>query len=66
MNVIAPVGERGREVGDFVNHVLGPEGLARSVIICATSDRPAVERRNAAMLAHTVAEHFAMLVLMYY
>lgn len=58
VNVIALVGERGREVGDFVDKVLGPEGLARSVVIVATSDRPAVERVSAAYAAHAVAEHF--------
>jgi flagellum-specific ATP synthase len=58
VNVIALVGERGREVGEFVDKVLGPEGLARSVVIVATSDRPAVERLAAAYAAHTLAEHF--------
>jgi flagellum-specific ATP synthase len=58
VNVIALVGERGREVGEFLNKVLGPEGLARSVVIAATSDRPAVERLAAAQAAHAVAEHF--------
>jgi len=58
VNVIALVGERGREVGDFIDKVLGPEGLARSVVIVATSDRPAVERLSAAYAAHAVAEHF--------
>lgn len=58
VNVIALVGERGREVGEFVDKVLGPEGLARSVVIVATSDRPAVERVAAAYAAHAVAEHF--------
>ncbi len=58
VNVIALVGERGREVGDFVDKVLGPEGLERSVVIVSTSDRPAVERLTAAYAAHAVAEHF--------
>jgi flagellum-specific ATP synthase len=58
VNVIALVGERGREVGEFVQKALGPEGLARSVVIVATSDRPAVERLAAAYAAHAVAEHF--------
>ncbi len=58
VNVIALVGERGREVGEFLHKVLGPEGLARSVVIVATSDRPAVERLTAAYAAHAVAEHF--------
>jgi FliI/YscN family ATPase len=58
LNVIALVGERGREVGEFIERNLGPEGLARSVVIVATSDRPAVERMLAAVTAHAVAEHF--------
>jgi flagellum-specific ATP synthase len=58
VNVIALVGERGREVGEFVDQVLGPEGRQRSVVIIATSDRPAIERISAAYAAHTVAEHF--------
>ncbi|MEK7411905.1 MAG: FliI/YscN family ATPase [Planctomycetota bacterium] len=58
VNVIALVGERGREVGEFLDKALGPEGLARSVVIVSTSDRPAVERLAAAYAAHAVAEHF--------
>ncbi|MCX8040096.1 MAG: FliI/YscN family ATPase [Planctomycetota bacterium] len=58
VNVIALVGERGREVGEFLDKCLGPQGLARSVVIAATSDRPAVERLAAAYAAHAVAEHF--------
>lgn len=56
--VLALVGERGREVGEFIDKVLGPEGLKRSVVIAATSDRPAVERLSASLAAHAVAEHF--------
>jgi flagellum-specific ATP synthase len=58
VNVIALVGERGREVAEFMDICLGPEGMARSVVIVATSDRPAVERLAAAYAAHAVAEHF--------
>ncbi|MFW5859514.1 MAG: FliI/YscN family ATPase [Halochromatium sp.] len=58
INVIALVGERGREIGEFVGKILGPEGLARSVVIASSSDRPAVERVVAAQAAHAVAEHF--------
>lgn len=58
VNVIALIGERGREVGEFIDKVLGPEGMARSVVIAATSDRPAVERLTAAKAAHALAEHF--------
>lgn len=56
--VVALVGERGRELGEFVRHTLGPEGLARSVVVCATSDEPAAVRRRAALAAMAVAEHF--------
>ena len=58
VNVIALVGERGREVGEFIDKVLGPDGLARSVIIVATSDRPSVERLCAAYAATAIAESF--------
>jgi flagellum-specific ATP synthase len=56
--VVGLVGERGRELGDFVRHALGAEGLARAVVIAATSDRPALERHRAALAAVTAAEHF--------
>jgi flagellum-specific ATP synthase len=56
--VIGLVGERGRELREFVEHVLGPEGMARSVVVAATSDRSPLERRRAALSAMTVAEHF--------
>ena len=56
--VIGLVGERGREVREFVENVLGPEGLARSVVIAATSDRAPQVRRRAAWAAMSVAEHF--------
>ncbi len=56
--VVALVGERGREVREFVERVLGPEGMARSVVVAATSDRSPLERRRAALAAMTVAEHF--------
>ncbi|MFA9430930.1 FliI/YscN family ATPase [Egicoccus sp. AB-alg2] len=58
-SVIALVGERGREVREFVEDVLGPEGLARSVVVVATSDEPALLRLRAAFLATRVAEEFA-------
>lgn len=54
--VFALVGERGREVREFVEDVLGPEGLARSVVVVATSDRPAMERVRAAQVATAIAE----------
>lgn len=56
--VIALVGERGREVRDFVQNVLGPEGMARSIVVAATSDRSALVRRRCALAAMAVAEHF--------
>jgi flagellum-specific ATP synthase len=56
--VVALIGERGRELGEFVRHVLGPEGMARAVIVAATSDRSALVRRRCALTAMTVAEHF--------
>ncbi|KAB2808550.1 FliI/YscN family ATPase [Pimelobacter simplex] len=58
VNVIALVGERGREVREFLDGDLGPEGLARSVVVVATSDAPAVERLRAAFTATRIAEWF--------
>jgi len=58
MAVLALVGERGREVREFIEDDLGPEGLARSVVVVATSDAPPLMRREAAYAAMTVAEHF--------
>lgn len=58
VNVIALVGERGRELRDFIEKDLGPEGLARSVMIVATSDQPALVRLKAAFTATAVAEYF--------
>lgn len=56
--VLALVGERGREVRDFVTNVLGPEGMARAVVVAATSDRSPLERRRCPQAAMTIAEHF--------
>ncbi|KUF09608.1 FliI/YscN family ATPase [Pseudoponticoccus marisrubri] len=56
--VLALVGERGREVLEFVRHVLGREGMARSVVVTATSDRSPLERRRCPLAAMTIAEHF--------
>ncbi|KQT35404.1 type III secretion apparatus H+-transporting two-sector ATPase [Sphingomonas sp. Leaf412] len=56
--VIALIGERGREVREFIEDALGADGLARSVIVCATSDRAAMERVRAAHHATAVAEGF--------
>ena len=58
VSVIALVGERGREVREFLENDLGPEGLARSVVVVATSDAPPVERLRAAFVATRIAESF--------
>lgn len=58
VNVIALIGERGREVNEFLERDLGPAGLARSVVVVATSDEPAVVRVQAAHAATAVAEYF--------
>jgi flagellum-specific ATP synthase len=58
VTVIALVGERGRELREFVERVLGPEGMARAVVIVATSDTPPLARRRALWTAMAVAEHF--------
>jgi len=58
VNVIALVGERGREVGEFIDKELGTEGLQRSVVIVATSDQAALIRIKAAFMATTIAEYF--------
>lgn len=58
VGVIALVGERGREVREFIEHSLGEAGLKRSVVVVSTSDRPAAERVAAAQAATTIAEHF--------
>ena len=58
VSVLALVGERGREVNEFIRRDLGPEGLARSVIVVATSDRPAMVRVRAAFTAIRIAEWF--------
>jgi len=59
VNVIALIGERGREVKEFVERDLGPEGLSRSVVVAVTSDESPVLRVHGAKLAATLAEHFA-------
>lgn len=56
--VIALIGERGREVGDFLHSVLGPEGLRRAVVVAATSDQSPLMRRRCAWTAMCVAEYF--------
>ncbi|MEX0912474.1 MAG: EscN/YscN/HrcN family type III secretion system ATPase, partial [Gemmatimonadota bacterium] len=58
VNVIALLGERGREVRDFIEQSLGPEGLARSVIVVATGDQAALVRARGALVATAIAEYF--------
>lgn len=58
INVIALVGERGREVREFIERDLGPEGMKNSVVVAVTSDQPALIRIKGAMVATTIAEHF--------
>jgi flagellum-specific ATP synthase len=58
INVIAMIGERGREVMDFIVNILGEEGLARSVVVVATSDQAALVRSHAAFAATAIAEYF--------
>ncbi len=58
VNVIALLGERGREVRDFLEKALGPEGLSRSVVVVATGDQSALIRARGALVATAIAEHF--------
>lgn len=63
VNVIALIGERGREVREFIEKDLGEEGLSKSVVICATSDKSPLIRMKGAYVATTVAEYFSDLGL---
>ncbi|MGV3264802.1 flagellar protein export ATPase FliI [Cytobacillus pseudoceanisediminis] len=58
LNVIALIGERGREVREFIERDLGPEGLKRSIVVAATSDQPALMRIKGAYTATAIAEYF--------
>ncbi len=58
LSVIALIGERGREVQDFIEHALGAEGMKRAVVIVSTSEQPALMKIKAAMVATTIAEYF--------
>lgn len=58
VTVVALIGERGREVREFLEREIGPEGMARTVVVCATSDRSSMERARAAFVATAIAEYF--------
>ena len=58
LSVIALIGERGREVQDFIDNSLGPEGMKRAVVVVSTSEQPALMKIKAALVATTVAEYF--------
>ena len=58
VNVIALIGERGREVMEFIDKDLGPEGMARSVVVAATSEQPALVRMRGAYVGTAIAEYF--------
>ncbi len=58
ISVIALIGERGREVREFIEIIMGKAGMARSVVVCATSDRSSIERAKAAHVATAIAEYF--------
>lgn len=56
--VLALIGERGREVREFIEHDLGPEGMKRAILVVSTSDRPSMERLKASYVATSIAEYF--------
>lgn len=58
VTILALIGERGREVREFIEHDLGPEGLAKSIVVVATSDKSSMERAKAAFVATAIAEYF--------
>ena len=58
LNVIALIGERGREVKEFIEEILGPEGMKRSIVIAATSEQPSLVKIKASFVATTIAEYF--------
>ncbi len=58
INVIALIGERGREVREFIENTLGPEGMKRSIVVCATSEQPSLVKIKAGFVACAIAEYF--------
>ena len=58
LNVIALIGERGREVKEFIENILGEEGMKRSIVVAATSEQPSLVKIKAAFVATTIAEYF--------
>lgn len=58
VNVIALIGERGREVREFIEHTMGTEGMRRSIVVCATSEQPALVKIKASFVACAIAEYF--------
>ena len=58
LNVIALIGERGREVKEFIEEILGPDGMKRSIVIAATSEQPSLVKIKAAFVATSIAEYF--------
>ena len=58
LNVICLIGERGREVREFIEHSLGPEGLAKTIMVVVTSDKSPALQVKGSFLATTIAEHF--------
>jgi type III secretion protein N (ATPase) len=58
ITIIALIGERGREVREFIEHDLGPEGMAKAIVVCATSDKSSMERAKAAFVSTAIAEYF--------
>ena len=62
LNVIALIGERGREVKEFIEEILGPEGMSRSIVVAATSEQPSLVKIKAAFVATSIAEYFRELI----
>ena len=58
LNVIALIGERGREVKEFIEEILGTEGMKRSIVVAATSEQPSLVKIKAASVATAIAEYF--------